>query len=169
LLHEADRCRKCVIAPSTESLRWPDTPSSVRQSPLGRFVGADRLWSKRLASAKRPEGIGRQRVGFALRKPEPRARSKFSPDRSSPCAPETQPVSRTRLEPHARFRQALATCLPRNRSVLNSARAPTALLKRRQRGLGCTIARSGERRKLEFDLNPNDRYRREFLRRAPLP
>jgi hypothetical protein len=39
----ADQCRKCVIAPPTESRRWPETPSSVRQIPLGRFVGADDL------------------------------------------------------------------------------------------------------------------------------
>ena len=34
---QADRCRKRVIAPPTESLRWPETPSSVRQTPLRRI------------------------------------------------------------------------------------------------------------------------------------
>jgi len=33
----SDRCRKCVIAPPTESRRWPEMPGSVRQPPLGGF------------------------------------------------------------------------------------------------------------------------------------
>ena len=35
--NSSDRCRKRVIAPLTESLRWPETPSSVRQIPLGKM------------------------------------------------------------------------------------------------------------------------------------
>jgi hypothetical protein len=108
----SDRCRKRVIAPPTESRRWPETPSSVGQIPHGGLVGADRIgrndrrrqicWCRprsiparvaeqpvstgivgadRVAPArgypsdqrrqKRPEGIGRQSVGPALRDLEP--------------------------------------------------------------------------------------------------
>ena len=62
----SDRRRQRVIAPPTESRRWPETPGSVRQSPpgqilfadrfveasgVGRFVGADRFGLERPASA----------------------------------------------------------------------------------------------------------------------
>jgi hypothetical protein len=48
----SNRCRKCVIAPPTESRRWPETPGSVRQSSLGGICWCRPLRSKRPASAR---------------------------------------------------------------------------------------------------------------------
>ncbi len=42
----SDRYRKCVTAPPTESRRWPEPPSSVRQLPLGCIFGCGPLRSR---------------------------------------------------------------------------------------------------------------------------
>jgi len=53
----SDRCRKCVIAPPTESCRWPETPNSVRQTPLGRHDLCRRLSVNASGVGKHLNGI----------------------------------------------------------------------------------------------------------------
>jgi hypothetical protein len=87
----SDRCRKRVIAPPTESLRWPEPPSSVGQIPLGKDVGCRSLRSTRPASA---DSLVRPLRRRDRRRPASRR------DRASnrrPCAPQTGALSWVQL------------------------------------------------------------------------
>ena len=119
----SDRCRKRVIAPPTESRRWPETPGSDGQTPLGSVYWCRPLRSKRAASAvslmptacgrcDRRRQIRRCRLRRAL--PGYRATGVGKPPEGiggklSPCAPQTGALSRgPDFSPSRRFTFALA-------------------------------------------------------------
>ncbi len=79
------RCRKRVIAPPTESLRWPERQARPGQTPLGSFCWCRPLRSKRAASAVSlvPTACGRCDRSRQIR----RSRSRRA------CAGTVQPVS----------------------------------------------------------------------------
>jgi hypothetical protein len=100
--HSSDRCRKRVIAPPTESRRWPETPISVRHNPIGGFNSRRPLRSKRPASAGFvcADHFGRMRpvsaVLFAPTASHPRAGTRATGVGSVVCADRVGRCARRR-------------------------------------------------------------------------